>query len=75
MVCKQCQSDKLRRIRRVGFVHTRLAPMFGYYPWRCSSCGTVQLRRARSTLESMPRSGSPEREVHSTHQKAIQHTK
>jgi hypothetical protein len=58
MVCTKCQSTRMRRIGRVGFLRRKLAPLFGYYPWRCSICGTVQLLRARGermrTYDSPP---------------------
>jgi hypothetical protein len=53
MECKKCKCDRMRRIKREGYLHTKLAPLFGYYPWRCSICLTVQLRRSRGKQHSM----------------------
>jgi len=47
MICTNCESYRIRRIKREGFLRVKLAPMFGYYPWRCSTCGTVQLLKSR----------------------------
>ena len=27
------------RINRVGFMQKHVLPLFGYYPWKCGSCG------------------------------------
>jgi hypothetical protein len=48
MVCMKCQSHRMRRIKREGFVRVWLAPVFGYFPWRCSVCRSEQLLKARS---------------------------
>jgi hypothetical protein len=63
MVCKICQSQRMRRLERVGFLHRRLAPLFGFFPWRCSHCGTVQLLRARGKRQSPREMGNPHREA------------
>lgn len=47
MFCATCQSYRMRRIKREGFLRLKVAPLFGYYPWRCSVCGTVRLLKAR----------------------------
>ena len=52
MVCSKCQSQRMRRIRREGFVRVILAPIFGYYPWRCSVCRTEKLVRTRGVRRS-----------------------
>lgn len=62
MFCTKCQSERMRRIKREGFLHIRVAPLFGYYPWRCSTCATVQLIRARGKKESMPGANKQEKE-------------
>ena len=36
--CQRCFND-LRRIERVGFLETKILPLFGYYPWECPVCG------------------------------------
>jgi hypothetical protein len=65
MVCAKCQSNRMRRIKRVGFLRTRLAPLLGYYPWRCSLCATEKLLRARGHYESTPEMSNPDRKSHS----------
>jgi hypothetical protein len=47
MICPKCKSYRIRRIKREGFLRVRLAPLLGFYPWRCSTCGTVQLLKTR----------------------------
>jgi len=47
MICPKCTSYRIRRIKREGFLRRSLAPLFGFYPWRCSTCGTVQLLKTR----------------------------
>jgi hypothetical protein len=49
MVCPKCQSHRMHRIPRKGFLRTALAPIFGFYPWRCSVCRTEKLLRTRGT--------------------------
>lgn len=63
MVCTKCQSQRMRRIERVGFLRTSLAPLFGFFPWRCSTCGTVQLLRARGKRQSRREISDPHREA------------
>jgi hypothetical protein len=52
MECARCQSHRMRRIKREGFLHKWLAPLFGYYPWRCSSCHAIQLLKSRGKKRS-----------------------
>jgi hypothetical protein len=52
MICPKCTSYRIRRIKREGFLRTSVAPLFGFYPWRCSTCGTVQLLRTRGRQAS-----------------------
>jgi hypothetical protein len=47
MHCAKCQSHRMRRIVRVGFLRKVLAPIFGYYPWRCSACLTEVMLHSR----------------------------
>jgi hypothetical protein len=47
MVCSTCHSRKMRRIMRKGFLRVKLAPLFGYYPWRCSVCRKEELLKVR----------------------------
>jgi hypothetical protein len=58
MVCPKCQSHKMHRIRREGFLRENLAPLFGYFPWRCSVCRTEQLLRERGGQRSSQESTS-----------------
>jgi hypothetical protein len=34
-------------MQRVGFLQTRILPLFGFYPWRCPECKTRFLLRSR----------------------------
>ena len=52
MVCSKCQSHRMRRIRREGILRAYLAPLFGYFPWRCSVCRTEKLFRNRGQRRS-----------------------
>jgi hypothetical protein len=36
-------------MKRVGFLQTRVYPLFGFYPWKCPECKTRYLLRARGT--------------------------
>jgi len=47
MECPECHSSKIQRIKRKGFFQTRLASIFGYYPWHCSECRKDHLLKAR----------------------------
>jgi hypothetical protein len=58
MVCVNCQSHRLRRITREGFLRTTLAPLFGYFPWRCSVCRTEQLLKVRGKRTNASDQGS-----------------
>ena len=51
--CEQCGCDKVLRVSRQGFMRTRVYPLFGFFPWRCSRCGhDVMLhKRRRSELK------------------------
>jgi hypothetical protein len=56
MLCPKCEDDhKLRRIQRKGFLQTRIYPLFGYYPWKCSECEILQLHRDRGERKRVPR--------------------
>ena len=47
LVCPDCGSRDLRRMRRTGFLQNKIYPMFGYYPWECALCRHVNLFKAR----------------------------
>jgi len=67
MVCSKCKSHKIHRILREGFFRIKLAPLFGYFPWECSSCDKVQMLKAR---------GSKRRHTHretGSHEESIGH--
>ncbi len=70
MICTRCKSLRMRRIKRQGFLRKMLAPLFGYYPWRCSTCGTVQLLKARGQRTRAQDAHHPQGEalVHSADQ-------
>lgn len=68
MICPKCHSFRIRRIRREGFLRKRLAPIFGYYPWRCSTCGTVQLLKARGKRARRREAGNTSTEAPATQQ-------
>jgi hypothetical protein len=44
----------MHRIRREGFLRVKLAPLFGFYPWRCSSCGAEHMFRERGERKRKP---------------------
>jgi DNA-directed RNA polymerase subunit RPC12/RpoP len=48
MVCPKCQSWRMHRRRREGFVELKVAPLFGYFPWRCSDCKAELFLRVRN---------------------------
>jgi len=37
-VCKSCQSDSFRRMKRSGWLDLGLMTWLGFYPWECASC-------------------------------------
>jgi hypothetical protein len=66
MECAICQSHRVRRIGRNGILRKWLAPLFGYYPWRCSSCLRVFMlktrgirRKRQDAVEAQGHSQSP----------------
>jgi hypothetical protein len=42
----------MRRIKREGILRKWLAPLFGYFPWRCSSCQVEKLLKSRGKKRS-----------------------
>ncbi len=50
--CQKCESGKVRRVFRDGFLQTKVYPLFGYYPWRCTRCGRVVMLRKRHRSKS-----------------------
>ena len=59
MICTNCKSSRVRRIKREGFLRKKLAPLFGFYPWRCSNCGTVQMLKMRGRPTRRRKAGNP----------------
>lgn len=47
VVCPSCKSTTAMRINRNGFVQRNVLSIFGYYPWKCGSCGKNFLFRRR----------------------------
>jgi len=54
MMCSKCRCHRMHRIRREGFLRVKLAPLFGFYPWRCSSCGAEHMFRERGERKRKP---------------------
>ncbi len=40
-LCPKCGNVRTRRMKRRGFVETRLYPLVGWYPWECTGCRMV----------------------------------
>jgi hypothetical protein len=59
MICTYCKSYRIRRIKREGFLRRKLAPLFGFYPWRCSNCGAVQMLKMRGRPVRKRSTGNP----------------
>jgi len=51
MECSKCKAGGMYRIRREGFLHRRVYPLFGYYPWKCRKCETIGMKRHRRERE------------------------
>ena len=49
MQCRNCDCKQIHRMKRVGFLQTRIFPLFGFYPWKCPECKTRYLLRARGS--------------------------
>jgi hypothetical protein len=47
MQCSKCKANDMYRIRREGFLRMRVFPLFGYYPWKCRQCQSIQMARKR----------------------------
>ena len=54
MICPKCQGRKLRRVKRKETLRSRIATVFGYFPWRCSECESGMLLKVRVD-DSAPR--------------------
>jgi hypothetical protein len=51
-VCPQCRSAISSRTRRKGLMNKFVFPLFGLFPWECSDCQKVFLRRTRGKSKS-----------------------
>ena len=60
-ICPKCASTATRRVKRRGFLQTRLYPLLNLYPWECTSCRVVFSKQNRGKLK---RKRSPEGEIH-----------
>ena len=45
--CQKCSSNRVYRVERKGFMQKKIYPLFGYFPWRCKSCGDQVMLRKR----------------------------
>lgn len=45
--CPECGSPYVRRVRREGFLQTRIYSRFGYYPWECAICRKTNMLKVR----------------------------
>jgi len=52
VVCPTCKGMTAMRVNRNGFMQRRVLGFFGYYPWKCGSCGTTFLYRQRGQRHS-----------------------
>jgi hypothetical protein len=50
--CKYCDSDRVSRVFREGFLQERIYSLFGFYPWRCKACGATQMFHQRHRSRS-----------------------
>lgn len=45
--CEKCGSEQVHRVFREGFLQESVYPSFGYFPWRCKTCGKLMMLRKR----------------------------
>lgn len=45
--CKLCGGERIHRMHRHGWRERVLFPLFGYFPWRCSTCRSKMLLKRR----------------------------
>lgn len=55
-LCPHCQSKKIRRIKRKGFLQRRILPIFNGYPYRCGNCNRDIILFIGSEIRSKKRS-------------------
>jgi ribosomal protein L37AE/L43A len=62
VVCPSCKNTTSMRVNRNGFWQRKVLGRFGFYPWKCGSCGIVFLFRRRGqrrhSHHDSPESGS-----------------
>jgi uncharacterized Zn finger protein len=49
--CQRCGGEKVHRVFREGFLQEVVYPWFGYYPWRCTTCGHLAMLRKRHRMK------------------------
>jgi hypothetical protein len=47
LLCPKCEVGKLQRVFREGFLQEIIYPRFGYFPWRCLTCGHLEILHKR----------------------------
>lgn len=47
LCCPRCGSSRMHREERKGFLQKKIYSLFGFFPWRCSSCGHYSMLRKR----------------------------
>ncbi|MBC8204192.1 hypothetical protein ISS30_09710 [bacterium] len=57
-ICPYCQSKKLRRIKRKGFMQKNIYPFFNGYPFHCGNCNRDVILFIGSEIRSKRRSDS-----------------
>lgn len=45
--CPKCKNTRTKRVRREGLLQRFLFNRLGYFPWKCSHCGTRYLSKSR----------------------------
>jgi hypothetical protein len=58
LMCPACRTQTLRRTERKGFMQRLIYAGFGYYPWKCSTCKSIQLIKNRGRRRRRRNSGS-----------------
>jgi hypothetical protein len=49
LVCSACEKPALHRVSRKGLLQRVVFPLFGYFPWQCKGCKSVQLMKKRGS--------------------------
>jgi hypothetical protein len=50
MRCRFCNRNKFERVTRRSLLDKFVAPLFGYFPWRCTHCHKTTLSKGRKHL-------------------------